>query len=210
MLKFSYNTFMNLDIIFFIGPQGSGKGTQARLLSEKLGFFHWEMGAILREEAKQDSPFGKHVAELINSGHLLGDEQLFPVIQDKLVNLPTDKGIIFDGVPRRVGQGTFLLNYLKEHNRHNFTTILLDVPHDISVARLLERAHHEFRQDDTPEAISFRLSMYDKETLPVIDLLRQQTNVIEIDGTPSVEDVTIAIDDALGLSNGHSQGQATN
>ncbi len=190
---------MDLDIIFFIGPQGSGKGTQARLLAERLHFYHFEMGAILREEASKDTPLGKHIAELINNGHLLEDAELYEVMSDKLDALPTDQGIIFDGVPRRVGQAQFLLDHLREHNRTNFTTIFLDIPHDISVARLLERAHHEFRKDDTKEAIEYRLKMYDTETLPVIDLLREQTNHIEIDGTPSIQEVTMAINTALHI-----------
>ncbi|MCC7356539.1 MAG: nucleoside monophosphate kinase [Candidatus Doudnabacteria bacterium] len=190
---------MDLDIIFFIGPQGSGKGTQARQLAEQLGFYHFEMGAILREEAQKDTPLGKHIAELINNGHLLDDEDLYKVMVEKLKELPTDRGIIFDGVPRRVGQAQFLLSYLREHGRTNFVTIFLDIPHDISVARLLERAHHEFRKDDTREAIEYRLQMYDKETLPVIDLLRKETTHIEINGTPSIPEVRVAINTALHL-----------
>ncbi len=190
---------MDLDIIFFIGPQGSGKGTQARKLAEQLGFYHFEMGAILREEAQKDTPLGKHIAELINNGHLLEDEELYQVMTEKLKALPTDKGIIFDGVPRRVGQAEFLMNFLREHGRTNFVTIFLDIPHDISVARLLERAHHEFRKDDTKEAIEYRLKMYDTETLPVIDLLRKETNHIEINGTPSIPEVRVAINTALHI-----------
>jgi adenylate kinase len=191
---------MDIDAIFFIGPQGSGKGTQARLFAEKLGFFHWEMGAILREEAKQDTEFGKHVASLINTGHLLGDEDLIGVIEDKLKSLPADQGIIFDGIPRRLGQGRFLLDFLRAHGRTKFASIFLDIPFDISVARLLERAHHEFRKDDTEEAIRTRLALYEQETLPVIELLREETTEYDIDGTPPIPAVTKLINQALGLS----------
>jgi adenylate kinase len=191
---------MDLDIIFFIGPQGSGKGTQARLLAEKLGFYYWEMGAILREEAKQDNEFGRHVADLINNGNLLDDADLLEVITDKLELLPRNQGIIFDGIPRRIGQAQFLLDYLRAHGRTKFTSIFLDIPFDVSVARLLERAHHEFRKDDTEEGIRTRLALYEKETLPVIELLSKETTKHDIDGTPSIPEVTTEINQALGLT----------
>ncbi len=191
---------MNADIIFFIGPQGSGKGTQARVLSEKLGFFHWEMGAILREEAKQDTEFGRHIADTINNGILLDDEDLLGVITEKLKDMPATQKIIFDGIPRRVGQAQFLLEYLRAHGRTKFVSIFLDIPFEVSISRLLERAHHEFRKDDTEAAIRTRLSLYEKETLPVIELLRKETTVFDIDGTPSIPEVTNLINKALGLA----------
>lgn len=199
---------MDLDVLFFIGPQGSGKGTQARIIAERLGFYHWEMGAILREEAKIDSEFGRHIADLINNGHLLDDADLLEVITDKLETMPRATGIIFDGIPRRIGQAQFLLDYLQAHGRHKFGTIFLDIPFDVSVNRLLERAHHEFRQDDTEEAIRNRLALYEKETLPVIELLRKETHLYDIDGTPPIPEVTKLINTALGLDHDQAQPSA--
>jgi adenylate kinase len=94
-----------------------------------------------------------------------------------------------------------LLNYLAKEGKHSFATIHLNIPFDVSVARLLERAHHEFRKDDTEEGIRTRLALYEKETLPVLDFLKTKSTFFDIDGTPSVEEVTKLINQALGLNN---------
>ncbi len=153
MLSLLYNTSMNLDTIFIIGPQGSGKGTQARILAEKHNLFYWEMGGVLRSLAKEETPLGKQVKELIESGVLLSDELLLTVVKDRMGIIPADQGVIFDGVPRRIGQAEFLLNFLKEQGRVNMATLFIDLPHEESLNRLLARAEKEGRKDDTKEAI---------------------------------------------------------
>jgi len=188
---------MNFDTIFIIGPQGSGKGTQARLLAEKHNLFYWEMGKVLRDLAQEQTPLGKQVNELINSGVLLNDDLLLRVVKDRMDVIPVDQGVIFDGVPRRIGQAEFLMSLLREQGRKNLITLFIDLPHEESLNRLLLRAEKEGRQDDTKEAIEYRLQQYKQDTIPVLDYLRQNTNFITIDGKPRVEQVTAAIDDAL-------------
>jgi adenylate kinase len=190
---------MKLDTIFFIGPQGSGKGTQAKILASKLGFFYWEMGGILREVGKTDTELGKKVKELLDRGVLLQDDLLLQVVESKLESLPKDQGLIFDGIPRRVGQAEFLLNHLKEMGKTNFVTVFIDLPKEESLSRLLSRSQKEGRADDTKEAIEFRLEQYEKNTLPVLDYLKKAGEFITIDGRPSVEEVTAAINKSLGI-----------
>ena len=79
---------MNLNTIFFIGPQGSGKGTQAKFLAKRLDFFYWEMGGILREVAAGGSPLGVKVKKLIDSGILLKDQDLYEVVKMRLDQIP--------------------------------------------------------------------------------------------------------------------------
>ncbi len=185
------------DAIFMIGPQGSGKGTQGKVLAEKLGYFYWEMGAILREEAKKDTPFGRKVKNLIDNGHLLEDEELFRVLATELPEVIKHKRILFDGVPRTVPQGAHLITYLHQNGLTQFATVFIDVPKEESVKRLLERAHHEFRQDDTPEKIEFRLEVYEKETKPVLKFLEGIGDLYTIDGMGTIEEITERINSAL-------------
>jgi adenylate kinase len=190
---------MNLNTIFFIGPQGSGKGTQAKILAKKLGFFHWDMGAILREVGRTATDLGKKVKNLIDTGVLLKDDDLYEVVTFKLDQIDPGQGVIFDGIPRRVGQAEFLLDFLKKQGRKDFATLFVNLPREESLARLLKRAEIEKRADDTREKIGFRLKQYEEDTLPVLDFLKTQSTFIEIDGTPKVEEVATKINAALGL-----------
>jgi adenylate kinase len=191
---------MQLNTIFFIGPQGSGKGTQAKILAKRLGFFYWEMGGILREVAAGDTALGKRVKNLIDSGVLLTDENLYEVVDSRLGEIAHNVGVIFDGIPRRVAQAEHLMEFLQKQGRKDFVTLFVNLPREESIARLLKRAEIEKRADDTREKIEFRLEQYTKDTLPVLDYLKQRSNFFEIDGTPSVEGVKGNIDKILGLN----------
>ena len=190
---------MNLNTIFFIGPQGSGKGTQAKLLAKRLDFFYWEMGGILREVAKQDTELGHMVKSLVDSGTLLTDEQLYRVVDDRLAQIPADKGVIFDGIPRRVAQAEHLMEFLKKQGRKDFVTLFINLPEDVIMERLLLRGKTENRADDTPEKIKFRLEQYKRDTVPVLDYLKDSTEFIEIDSRPPIEEVANKINQSLEL-----------
>lgn len=188
---------MALNTIFFIGPQGSGKGTQAKLLASKLNFFHWDNGSILRETAKKDTVLGRQVKDLVDKGIYLPDDLLMQVAEEKLNSIAPEQGVIFDGIPRRQSQAEFILNFLKIQGRNNFVTIFLNLPKEKTLERLLNRAMIEGRADDNKEAIEKRLDQYYKETLPVLEYLKQNTTFFEIDGSPKVEEVTAKINDTL-------------
>ena len=190
---------MSLNTIFFIGPQGSGKGTQARVLAERLGFFYWEMGGILREVSKNGTALGNKIKQQIDAGILLSDELLLEVVTNRLTLIPLEQGVIFDGIPRRLDQAEFLLNFLQHQGRKNFTTLFIDVPKEESLKRLTLRAQKEGRADDTPEKIEVRLKQYYQDTLPVIDYLKGRTNFVEINGLQSVEEVTKSINQSLSI-----------
>jgi adenylate kinase len=189
---------MNYNIIFVAGPQGSGKGTQGKRLAEKLGFLFWEMGATLRAILAEGGPLAEKIS-VINHGTLLSDELIIEVLKDRLSLTSHEKGIVFDGVPRRLGQGQFLVEYLKEHGMDTMATIFIDVPREECVKRLLLRAHHEARVDDTPEAIARRFRDYDEAIKPAMDYLREHTTFITIDGTPTPDEIAANINKALGV-----------
>lgn len=190
---------MELNTIFFIGPQGSGKGTQAKILAQKLNFFYWEMGGILREISGDGSELGNKVKALIDAGVLLEDDLLLEVVKKRLSLIPLEQGLIFDGIPRRLAQAEFLMGFLNKIGRKNFVTLFLDIPKEDALTRLLKRGEIEKRADDTKEKIEFRLDQYYKDTLPVLDFLKIQTTTFTIDGRPSVDEVTKEINKVLGL-----------
>ncbi len=192
--------YTQYDAIFMIGPQGSGKGTQGRVLAAAIDFFYWEMGGILREEAKKDTPFGRKVKSLIEAGYLLEGEDLFKVLQTELPEVMKHQRVLFDGVPRTVPQGVFLLHYLQQNGFTKFAAVHINIPEEETIKRLTVRAHHEFRVDDTPEKIKFRLELYRKETEPVLQLLQSVGQLYDVDGMGSVEEVTVRINNALGVN----------
>ena len=190
---------MDYDIIFVAGPQGSGKGTQGKKLAEKLGFLFWEMGGTLRAILAKGGPLAEKI-KAIDHGTLLSDELIIEVLKDQLPLIPHEKGIIFDGVPRRLGQGQFLVEYWKEHGKDKMATIFIDVPREECVKRLLLRAQHESRVDDTPEAIARRFRDYDDAIKPAMDYLKERTTFITIDGTPTPDVIAESIMMALTMA----------
>src|SRR4051812_46165981 len=102
---------MDYNVIFVAGPQGSGKGTQGKKLAEKLGFFFFGMGGTLRAILKEGGPLASKI-EKIEGGELLSDDLIIEVLKERLAAIPAGQGIIFDGVPRRIGQAEFLIPFL--------------------------------------------------------------------------------------------------
>ena len=204
---------MNLIVL---GPQGSGKGTQAKMLAEKFGLEHIEMGKFLREVAKTDTDLGKEIHEIINlQGKLVDDRILKKVLHIKFQDLPREQGIIFDGVPRREDQLRYFEEALREFGRKIDMVININIPEKESIERLSKRwvCKNEHilimgkdvtgekdkcpicgndifqRIDDTPERIKTRLGIYCKDTKEVLDYYEKKGILIEIDGTPSIEKV---------------------
>ena len=173
---------MNLIIL---GPQGSGKGTQAKLLAEKFNLSHVESGQLLRDEAKLPTPKGKLVAQLLKTGELLPFATVLEVLEPALNQ--SQAGFILDGTPRDVKQAEYLDWYLNERKLIVDKVIFLNIPRTVSLERLAKRAIVENRSDDTPAAIEERLNLYEQRTKPVIEYYRQQTKLLEIDGTPTIE-----------------------
>ena len=210
--------------IILLGPQGSGKGTQAKILKEKLGAEFLEMGGMLREVAKQDTEFGKHIRDLIENGYYVPDEDVERLLAEKFDAVGFSKPLIFDGVPRKMGQADFLMNELKKHNRDEIHTVHISLPREESIRRLSARRTCENcsstvnlletpdvvscpncggnlvqRKDDTPEFIERRLKQNEELTTPVIEYLKEKTSFHDINGFQSVDEVARDIEKALGI-----------
>ena len=210
--------------VIFIGPQGSGKGTQARLLVQKLpDAAYVEAGELLRLVATHQTPFGEQVKALIDRGILLSDDIWRKVILDRLQSLGSEIPVIIDGSPRRVSQAHILIDHLHMLQRNDIHTIYISLSREESIRRLLLRRHcsicktpaiangdpHQAcvvcggvliqRNDETAEGVANRLNFYETETVPVIAYLKERTMFHEINGSMDVDEVSGAIDAALGL-----------
>jgi len=175
---------MNLIIL---GPQGSGKGTQAKLLAEKFGLKHISTGELLRNEAESGSEKGKIIAKILTTGELMPFETVVSVLEPAL--LSATSGFILDGTPRDARQAEYLDSFLKEKGIEIDKIILLEIPREESLRRLEKRSAIEHRTDDTPSAINERLNIYEKNTLPIIENYRSQGKLLEIDGTPNIQTI---------------------
>ncbi len=209
--------------IIFIGPQGSGKGTQAKLLAEKIQGQYIGSGSIFRQIAKEDSEFGRYIKNLIDNGLLATDADVEKIIKEKLESFNENTPVIFDGVPRRLSQAEFLVSHLHLSEKKDIATIYITLPREEAVNRMRmrricvgcekptalqdemdERACHLCggklvqRADDTDESINKRLDIYYSETLPVIDYLKEHSDFHEIDGTQSIEKIESEISDIFG------------
>lgn len=187
------------DAIFLLGPQGSGKGTQERILAERLGFDTWDTGKVLRQHRDRATVTGETVGELIDRGQLLTDAQLLGVVGPIIAAIPADRRVIFDGIPRRPGQARFLLDLLRSEGRTRLATVVIEVPYEESLRRLLLRSAQEGRADDTREAIEYRLRQYRSETVPMLPMLQAGSALFTVDGLGTVEEVAARIAGALDI-----------
>jgi len=185
--------------VLLLGPQGSGKGTQAKLISKTYGIPQVSTGDMARELRELDTELGRRVKQIYDRGDLLSDELIVEMIRDRLGRGDTIPGFILDGFPRNLAQADALGELLTELGRD------LDVVFDFQVsdretllARLLKRAAEENRTDDTPEAIARRLQIYEEQTAPLVEYYRaKQANVVGIHAERPVEDVFAEIRDTL-------------
>lgn len=177
--------------IIIYGPQGSGKSTQAKLLAKKLNLPSFSTGEISRQIAAQDSNQGRKVKEFIDRGDPTPPEIIDPVIRSTLAS--AKDGYILDGFPRYSDQLYLLEEWLGETNTKIDKVILINVPIDIGIKRIMSRVGKEGRADDTPEIIRKRLELYREQTQPIIDYFRGKGVLVEIDGSGTIEEVTALI-----------------
>ncbi len=185
---------MAINKILILGPQGSGKGTQAGRLAQKLGIPALSMGQLLRDEVALGGELAKKIADIINVGNLVPDDIALEVLKKRLKQTDAANGYILDGYPRTIAQ-------YEAYKTFDVPTAVLVVvvPKEETMARLAGRASLEGRVDDTPEFIERRLSLYEAETKPVIDIYRKQGIIREVNGLGTPDEVEANIHLVLGL-----------
>jgi len=211
--------------IVMLGPPGAGKGTQAKILSEKLGIPHVSSGDIFRENMREQTELGVNAAQYINRGELVPDDVTIAIIRERISRPDCDQGVVLDGFPRTAPQAEALDEMLSDLNKGQVNAVpYIDVPSEVLIDRLTGRRtcraeghifHIMFnppkeeekcdldgselyqREDDTVETVSNRISVYKKQTQPLIDYYQQRGVLLEINGNQAIEAVLDEIMTAL-------------
>jgi adenylate kinase len=183
--------------VLLLGPQGSGKGTQARRIADEYGLTHIATGDMLRQAIAAATPLGKRVKPILDSGQLVPDDVMIDLIRERRSETDAASGFILDGFPRTMPQAQALDAMLREIGRGLTVAFELQVPDHVSIERLTKRAIEEGRPDDTPEAIAERLALYHSETEPLVEHYRAAGNLVGIHGNQSINEVFAEIQDAL-------------
>jgi adenylate kinase len=211
--------------IILLGPPGAGKGTQAQRLVDKFGMRQLSTGDMLREKRKADTPLGRQVAAIMDSGALVSDEIVSALIVDELQEMGPSVGAIFDGYPRTAAQAESLDAILIAEGRKLDRVIELEVDEDALVERITGRFtcagcgkgyHDKFEQpkqagtcdkcgstefkrrgDDNEEAVRTRMAEYRAKTAPILPIYDARKVVSRVDGMAAMDEVTAAIERIL-------------
>jgi len=204
---------MSINFII-LGPPGSGKGTQAKKLAQELGLIYFGTGDLMRDEIENGTAFGLESKKVIEEGKLVDDALVEKFVDQRLNELEIQKGIVFDGYPRTIGQARHLEKFLKEKKFDHLRVFNLVAKSQSLIARMQKRRICQdcgkifrdavgegitacdqcrgqliLRDDDKPEVLKHRIDIYDQQTKPLIDFFQGKGVLINIDGEPSIEAV---------------------
>ncbi len=206
--------------LIFLGPPGSGKGTQAKVICKELGILHLSTGDLLREGVKNGTDLGMQAKIYMEAGELVPDKLIVDLIEEKLASGTLDNGYILDGFPRTVPQAEALRDMLAKNNSRIDKAILLDVSNEEVIRRLSGRffcpicnagynyparmpkqegvcdhdgAELQRRPDDEEDVVKNRLDVYIMQTAPIIDFYRQASLLIEVKAEGALDEITEAL-----------------
>ncbi len=183
--------------VLLLGPQGAGKGTQAKRISAEYGIPHIASGEILRAEMAAESELGLRVKDVHDRGDLVSDDLMIELIRTRLEHADTESGFVLDGFPRTTVQADELDAMLSDLGRTFSVVFMLQIPDEVAFERLRRRAEVEGRADDTDDAIRRRLENYHRETAPLVEHYRVRGNVVPIHGERTENEVFAEIQSAL-------------
>jgi len=209
-----------MDIILF-GMQGSGKGTQGKILAERYNLKVFEMGGALRAMIASGSELGSRIKTIVEEGNLVSDDVIMKVVEEFVNYEGKNHNVLFDGIPRTMGQSQKLQELLKSHNRDTFA-LEIKISEEEAIERLTKRricsqckevypafykekncsecdGKLEMRSDDSNlDSIQKRLDNFENETKPVIQDFYKKDRLIEVDGEQGIVDVTEEMIDKAG------------
>jgi adenylate kinase len=183
--------------VLLLGPQGAGKGTQAKRIASEYGIPHIASGEILRAEMDAGTDLGRRVKDVYDRGDLVSDDLMIELIRNRLEQPDTESGFVLDGFPRTTVQAEALDSILSDIGRSFSVVFALQIPDEVAFERLRKRAELEGRADDTDEAIQRRLDNYHRETEPLIEYYRVRGNLVPIHGDRKENEVFAEIQRAL-------------
>ncbi len=183
-----------------IGPQGSGKSTQSRMLATYYDFVHVSVGDIIRWHIEHKTKLASKIRVILGSGNLLPDELVMDVIKNRLEEHDWNYGFILDGFPRTRAQAEFLWqNWDIDH------VVYLDVPDEVIFDRVLKRGKagwgsgYTKRADSNPDSLRRRIRDYHIRTNPLLDLYGELGILVQIQANQPISSVYARITQSLGL-----------
>ncbi|MDP4001028.1 MAG: nucleoside monophosphate kinase [bacterium] len=195
---------MNLKkIILLMGPPGSGKGTQSKLLIDVLGFAYFSTGELSREYAQMDNELGRKIKETIDQGVILPIDIIREIFVKKLESLSQEEGLILDGYPRTMDQVELLNELMQKYSIKDVKVLFLEVDREKLLKRLATRIEdggdHGRRVDDDPQVVMTRFDEYNKKTADVQKYYEDQGLLKIINGDQSIEQVHEDVKKELGI-----------
>lgn len=179
-----------------MGPPGAGKGTQAKVIAERLGIPAISTGDIFRANVSQQTPLGVEAKRYMDAGDYVPDEITNAMVRSRIAEPDAAPGFLLDGYPRTVAQVEELDSMLAGSHSID-AVVVLTVDQDEVVQRLLKRAEIEGRADDTEDVIRRRQEIYAEQTAPLIEVYAGRDLLIEVDGMGSVDEVSARVLAAL-------------
>lgn len=186
--------------IVFLGPPGSGKGTQAKLLAERLKVPAISTGEILRAAVREETPLGRQAKAVMEAGELVSDDLMIALVRERLAAPDARDGFILDGFPRTVQQAAALERLVDGNGKGLSAVVNLSVPETALMDRLEGRSGEEQRSDDRRETVLERLRVYREKTEPLIEFYRKRDLISDVNGVGAVPEVADRIGQALGLA----------
>ena len=173
--------------IVLLGAPGSGKGTQAALMVERLGMPHISTGVLLRNAAERGTALGLQAKSIIDQGELVPDNIMSDMIEERLSRDDVANGFILDGYPRNLAQAQSLDKMLERLGQPVDIAIQIDVDPEQIIRRLAGRAEQESRADDSEDIVRNRMRIYREKTAPVIDYYGGRGILTHVLGDGSIE-----------------------
>lgn len=188
--------------LLVLGPQGSGKGTQATRISSDYGIPHVATGDMFRAAIGAGSELGRTVEGILARGDLVPDELTVALIRERLAQADAAAGFVLDGFPRNASQADALDTMLREEGRTLDAILFFQLDDATATERMLGRAREEGRADDTPEVIARRLELYHEQTAPVVERYRATGKLVPLHAERPIDAVYAEIQEALRLVEG--------